>query len=193
MTLIAELRELHAKATPGEWVYDGCSLSDFGREFPCSMSMEWIPNGRPHTDDDTNQLVEADGALIAAMRNALPALLDEIDRLTGERDAANALSDRLLMEAQCHAGEARAHKATVHEAYQIASGATGERGNWNGAGPIRELADRAESAETRLADIIEQCAKVAEGHNAAGKPIAAQIRALAQAPKPAATGGHDAG
>lgn len=76
---IAELRELLAKATAGPWVYDGCSLSDFGREWPCSMSMEWIANGSSDEDDTINAKAYHDAALIVAMRNAIEGLLDRVE------------------------------------------------------------------------------------------------------------------
>jgi len=78
MAEIEELRALLAEATPGPWIYDGCSLSDFGREFSCSMSMEWLPNGRADEENSVNQLADHDGKLIAAARNNLEPLLDRL-------------------------------------------------------------------------------------------------------------------
>lgn len=76
---VSRLRELLANATPGPWQFDGCSLSDFGREYPCSMSMEWIANT---FDGDEDPREKENGTLIAEAVTALPALLDLIERLT---------------------------------------------------------------------------------------------------------------
>lgn len=58
-------------------------------------------------------------------------------------EAADELNARLKLEAQCHAQEARAANATVHEIYQVISGATGEPGNWNGAEPVKAYVAKA--------------------------------------------------
>jgi len=70
----------------------------------------------------------------------------EIERLEG-------LVARLRQEAEIHAGEARAHKASLHEAYQAVTGATGEPGNWNGAEPIRAFVS---TARDRIAALEEE-------------------------------------
>lgn len=67
-----------------------------------------------------------------------------------QRNQAQALNDRLRLEAQVHAGEARAHKSTVQECYQSVSGGTGEPATWNGAKPV----ERAIAAATDLADTV---------------------------------------
>ena len=46
--------------------------------------------------------------------------------------------ERLKLEAQGHAQEARTANASLYECYQSVSGATGERGNWRGAEPVRK-------------------------------------------------------
>jgi hypothetical protein len=43
--------------------------------------------------------------------------------------------------------EAKGHKASLHEAYQAITGATGEPGNWNGAKPIIEAFRASERRE----------------------------------------------
>jgi hypothetical protein len=82
-----------------------------------------------------------------------------IAELERERDKARDLNERLRREAEMWAGEARCHKATVHECYQIATGGKGEPGNWNGAKPIREAfaaaTARAERLEAALRDARE--------------------------------------
>lgn len=46
--------------------------------------------------------------------------------------------ERLRMEAQGHAMEARTQRGTVRDIYQVVTGAIGEPGDWNGANPVRE-------------------------------------------------------
>ena len=67
---IAKLRELEAKATRGEWLADEYYVHGPGRS---TIAMAF--------DDDTAGFDCDDAAFIAAARNALPALLDEIERL----------------------------------------------------------------------------------------------------------------
>jgi len=49
------------------------------------------------------------------------------------------LTERMKLEAILHAGEARVHKSTVQEIYQLVSGFTGEKGTWHGARPVRDF------------------------------------------------------
>ena len=57
-------------------------------------------------------------------------------------------------EAQAHAQEARTQRATVHEIYQLITGATGEPGDWNGAEPIRKALDDQRAAMDGLAGAL---------------------------------------
>lgn len=107
----------------------------------------------------------------------LAVLQPEIERLTGERDAA-------LREMGDYARQAGEWKGRFETSEQC--------------GIVEGWQKRAQAAEARLADIIEQCAKVADAHVLCGcdgsqgrcniddtpKAIAAQIRALAQATTP---------
>ena len=56
---------------------------------------------------------------------------ERIAELTG-------LVNRLRLEAQGHASEARTAKSTIYEIYQALSGSKGETGNWHGAEPARQ-------------------------------------------------------
>lgn len=71
MTDIAKLRWLLAAATPGPWE----PWQDHPHGHICSMPIL--------RSDEGNQ---ANRALILKAINALPALLDELDRLRAERD-----------------------------------------------------------------------------------------------------------
>ncbi|SDF71912.1 Protein of unknown function [Onishia taeanensis] len=58
------------------------------------------------------------------------------------RDKYDALAEKLeavRLEAKTHAQEARTQRSTVHEIYQLVTGASGEPGDWHGVKPIREL------------------------------------------------------
>jgi hypothetical protein len=74
----------------------------------------------------------------------------ERDLARRERDEAIALADRLKLEAQAHAMEARTATSTVNECYQAVTGSTGEPGNWHGANPVREYVARAEAKLSAL-------------------------------------------
>lgn len=91
----------------------------------------------------TNNLVEAE---------------KEILRLKDALKEAEARSEALRRQAEQWAMEARAHKSSLHEAYQAVTGATGEPGNWNGAVPIiaaiGALRARAEKAEAALEEAV---------------------------------------
>lgn len=66
------------------------------------------------------------------------------------------LIERLKMEAQIHAQEARTANATIAEIYQIVTGKTGEPGNWHGAEPVRKYIEE-------LRDALKACAAVCAG------------------------------
>lgn len=82
MTIIDKLRELEAKATAGPWAY-----SPYGDENTCGVGVVMDANDEPIVglDETEDSIVvesvapevegHANAALIAAMRNALPALL----------------------------------------------------------------------------------------------------------------------
>lgn len=58
---------------------------------------------------------------------------------------------QLLMQAQIWKGEARCANHTIGQIYQLVTGATGEPGNWHGAGPIRALIAERDELKARLA------------------------------------------
>ncbi|MGE0444523.1 MAG: hypothetical protein AB7P99_04790 [Vicinamibacterales bacterium] len=93
-------------------------------------------------------------------------------RLKREADDARALAERLKVEAQAHAQEARTANATIAEIYQAVTGATGEPGNWNGARPVVEALRRLRVSE-RLAAYERAQALVGEAalQRLAGEPV----------------------
>lgn len=62
-------------------------------------------------------------------------------------EALQAENASLLQQAQIWKQEATAQRATVHEAYRVCTGNTGEPGDWNGAEPIRKLAAEREQLQ----------------------------------------------
>lgn len=57
------------------------------------------------------------------------------------------LAERLKLEAQVHAGEARAANSTIYEIYQCVTKGKGEPGNWNGAVPVVAEIERLRAIE----------------------------------------------
>lgn len=76
---MSDLRELEQKATPGPWEYDDTTdqhYDDDGTVTPTG----WFRGAVGNVDvGDYNTLSLADAALIAALRNAAPLLLDVVD------------------------------------------------------------------------------------------------------------------
>ena len=75
--------------------------------------------------------------------------------------------DALTQQAQIWKQEAETQKATVHECYQVCTGATGEPGDWNGANPVREVVAQRDLAlaecERLRADLRDTFAGIALG------------------------------
>lgn len=87
------------------------------------------------------------------IRSVLLALARQAEALQRRAEEAEALVERLKLEAQAHAMEARGANSTINEIYQVVSGGKGEPGNWHGAAPVREKLEalQRESAELREA------------------------------------------
>lgn len=81
---IKELRELEAKATKGPWaaLYDSSVYN--GAIVDCPDAQLGNRIALPPNPDDEDQW-KADSKYIAASRNALPKLLDEVERLQKEK------------------------------------------------------------------------------------------------------------
>lgn len=114
--------------------------------------------GRGVTDDPAFE-IEIENrvfypCLVSASRRA-----EELQR---RAEAAEALAERLKLEAQGHAMEARTANSTIHEIYQVVSGATGESGNWHGAKPIHEYAARMKALVSELQDSLSEVLELAE-------------------------------
>lgn len=121
MTDIESLRALHEAATPGPW------REGFGKEI--------IARNGPHppeilsasTGDDEDwdvaylDIKDADLALLIAMRNALPDLLNELDRLRGQVQRVEALAAE-----QCDCGDDTCVEWTYGEAIRAAIGGDDE-------------------------------------------------------------------
>jgi hypothetical protein len=101
---IAELRALEQAATPGPWRWRFQSieqLSDSGQGYPLDFypDCDTIQESQCHECGTRIGPTDANGAFIAAARTAVLALLDELERLRGERD--EALADGVLSSRVC--------------------------------------------------------------------------------------------
>lgn len=76
---IQRLRELYEKACPGEWKADGHRMLLHSPEL---------------TDDEFWEQLSKDYAFIAEAHNAMPALLEYIEKLERVADASRARFDR---------------------------------------------------------------------------------------------------
>lgn len=87
--------------------------------------------------------------------------LTDLNRANEIIEGMRSLVDRLRLEAQCHAQEARTANATVAECYQAATGGTGEPGNWNGAEPVKQRIQGLEALVEQMTQALEPFAKMA--------------------------------
>ena len=106
MTLdLEELERLEREATPGKW-QDGTAT--------CCPDMGWVdgPRGKGRVcpthegGKRTHTLDAADAALIAAARNALPALLARVRELEAERDRYAKLHSEAEAQIECRSAMA---------------------------------------------------------------------------------------
>lgn len=69
---------------------------------------------------------------------------DDIIMLRSQVATLERANEALRREAEQWKSEALAHKSSLHGAYQVLTGATGEPANWNGSRPFRQFkqADR---------------------------------------------------
>lgn len=94
--LHARLRELHQQASPAPWKIASYSPHTQPNEPVKRVSHLVTPNGlieeadKMGYDYGLNAPSAHDFLLIAELRNSLPAILDEIERLTEERKTAKA-------------------------------------------------------------------------------------------------------
>ena len=134
---IAELRRLLAEATPLPYAYEGYGefimATDEKGLFPVAQVRGWGHyTGQGHgawgmKDTDAMAKQDANGALLTAAVNALPDLLDEVERLTAMLDTADASADniavgrdRLTAENASLLARAEAAEAKVAEAREVA-------------------------------------------------------------------------
>lgn len=93
-TILATLRDLHSRATPGEWYTDGLLFIGID-ENGCGRGGFHL-----QTDDDgyAESEVVANQDLTAASHNHLPAVLDEVERLRAKETAHNNLLESIGRE-----------------------------------------------------------------------------------------------
>ena len=106
------------------------------------------------------------------------------------------LEDRLKLEAQIQAQEARSQRATVREIYQAVTGRTGEPGDWHGSQPVLALIEERDAlrrmssefgaalitARARVAELEAQVAEIPDllliAHMQGAEQAKDQIQAL---------------
>lgn len=101
---------------------------------------------------------------------------DLIVSLQSQLEAAEALADRLKLEAQCHAGEARAANSTIYEIYQVLSGSKGEPGNWNGAEPARAYVAASQAERDAMREALK---KIGNSPQSSWQALAEHYEAIA--------------
>ena len=93
---INRLRELDAEASPAPWEAWGFGEDEqTSIEHPMGDVLERGERGYGHMREDTTWFREADADLITETRNAIPALLAEIDRLTTRLSISEARLGRV--------------------------------------------------------------------------------------------------
>jgi hypothetical protein len=117
-----ELRELLAKATPGEWVRDGLTIGFGASEY---VHADWRTLALCKPTITTGKCY-ANAALIVAAVNALPALLDRIEALeAGCEELLLSQRNAIAVAERAEAENARlndeaADRRYVYEAYHKA-------------------------------------------------------------------------
>lgn len=87
--------------------------------------------------------------------SSLPMAAALLRSQAAEIERLNGLTETLRQEAVIHAQEARTANATIAEIYKLCTGATGEPGNWNGANPVREAFDKANTLLRQALEALE--------------------------------------
>jgi hypothetical protein len=82
---IARIRERADKATPGPWRYDAHGYIEGPVEGPDGIDIASLPGYDPQVYRQDE--IRANGAFLAASRADIPALLDEVERLTVGRQS----------------------------------------------------------------------------------------------------------
>ena len=122
---IKRLRELCEKATPGPWRADTCGYGDFTPDRACSIrqvsesaeSGFWGIVHDTSYDDCCHMMRATDAAFIVEARNALPALLDELERLRARDVEARELLDHAEEELGFAKDETMTQAARRHAAW----------------------------------------------------------------------------
>jgi len=78
MTILERLKELQAKATPGEWNNSIAEYSDGAYQ---AVGPEHHPEYEEGTWEELSDRAEADQELIDTLRNTLPAILEVLEAL----------------------------------------------------------------------------------------------------------------
>lgn len=88
------------------------------------------------------------------MSEFIENMCETIATLQAENAGLSNKCERLKMEAEGHAMEARTANSTINAAYQAVTGKTGEPGTWNGERPIVECIEGLRSENERLVGLL---------------------------------------
>ena len=128
---IIALRKLESKATPGPWEWEDYDLRS-------NSGVIRVAHGVFLGESDGFPGFEDDKEFIAAIRNALPALLDELERLREEKDGDRKAytywhENCLRVLARAEAAEAKLAAARAHvKEYSRESGCNCDECRHNG-------------------------------------------------------------
>jgi hypothetical protein len=86
------LRQLLNEATPGPWIADSHEIYRAWAGIP-ELNGDWIGETCRIEGDPLHSTSDADAALIVALRNAAPALLDRLERQAAAIEAVQVLAD----------------------------------------------------------------------------------------------------
>lgn len=133
-----EWEALAAAATPGPWVATRATTYDGGKAVVSEMFVR-RPGGdvaiaSDIIDPDTTAVSEANAAVIAAARTALPALVAEVRRLKGERARCERIARDFAVAAKV-VGEASVYPELHANSAAMAAGASEVAGRI--ADPVR--------------------------------------------------------
>ena len=119
------LRELLAKATPGEWLTRGPKMQDGAPDFAIYVTMNERPQilaeafGR--SDKDVYFPSVDNAVLIAALHNAAPALLDELEALREQyHELLFAVGNKYEGETRHQTALKYIHRAEAGDPYESA-------------------------------------------------------------------------
>lgn len=138
-----------------------CPAPDSEPKHPCDET-EWVKNGVVLSPEQMEKIEQR----INDQEWPHNFLAPECRALLAHCKALETRCEHLLQQAKIHAQEARTANASLSECYQVATGSTGEPGNWNGAEPIRSLKAELDAANHQLLSCYLRIEELEADHRA---------------------------